>query len=362
MYRSFLPLLMLFVSGSLQAQNLLDELWKIRNKHQVPGMAFVVVGPQGIVQSGADGYGSLADSAPLSLVSAFHLGSNSKAVTSLVAQQMVQKGKISWKTTIAEVFPEWRKSMKPAYRKVTLADLLSHRSRLPAFTEGIEAAPWYYCAEGPACRLEFTRQVLQRKPQPKPGKDGYQYSNAGYVVASAMLERRGDSLSFENLVSLYANQILGSNMQSGWPRSNGVPGAAAGHFYRDSAFVAADEQAYRLGPVYVAPGNLYGTVIEQAAVLQFFLQAWTHQADEMSKSEAEWLMFGRPNYAFGWGHTIKNAERRAYHDGSAGTFYSRWIVVPDKQKAIVICANGAGVPTQAAIDELQQLLEKYFGL
>lgn len=346
----------------LHAQPLLDELWKIRNRHQVPGLAFVVVGPQHIVQSGADGYASLADSTPLSLLSAHHLGSNSKAITSLVAHQMVSKGKISWETTIVEVFPEWAKSMQSAYRKVTLADLLSHRGRLPAYTDGAAASPWYFCAEGPACRQEFSRQVLQAKPQAKARKNTYQYSNAGYVVASAMLERRGDSLSFENLVSLYANQILGSNFQAGWPRSTGGKGAAAGHFYRDSAFFAADEAAYRLGPVYVAAGNLHGSVVEQAAVLQFFLQAYTHQAEEMNKADAELLLFGRPQYAFGWGHSLKNGSRKAWHDGSAGTFYTRWVVFPEEQRAIVISANSAGTPTLEAINELQALLEKSFKL
>lgn len=352
----------LLFTQPLQAQQLLDELWKIRTQYQVPGLAFVVVGPQNIIQSGADGYASLADSAPLSLLSAFHLGSNSKAITSLVAHQMVSKGKISWETTVAEVFPEWRQSMQSAYRKVTLADLLSHRGRLPAYTDGTSASPWYFCADGPACRQEFSRQILQLKPQPKVGKKAYQYSNAGYVVASAMLERRGDSLSFENLVSLYANQILGSNMQAGWPRSTGKEGAAAGHFYRDSQFVAADELAYLLGPVYVGAGNLHGNVVEQAAVLQFFLQAVTHQAEEMSKSDAEMLLFGRPNYAFGWGHSLKNGTRTAWHDGSAGSFYTRWIVYPDQQKAIVISANSAGNPTLEAINALQKLLEKTFNL
>lgn len=360
--RQLILLLFCLLSASTRAQSLLDDLYLIRQRHQVPGMAFVVVGPQHIIQSGADGYGSLADSSTLGLYSSFHLGSNSKAITSLVAQQMIKKGKIKWETTLEEVFPEWRKSMQKAYRKVTLADLLSHRGRLPAFLQGAEVGFWYACTEATACRYEFTRQLLMQAPQPKPAINEFQYSNAGYVIAAAMLERRGDSLGYENLVALYANQILGSNFQWGWPRSSDRENAAAGHFFTDSGYRAADERAYQLGPVYAPAGNLHGNVVEQAAVLQLLLQAWVHQADEVSKAEAQNLLFGRPNYAFGWAHGLKNKQPYAWHDGSAGTFYTRWLIFPDQQKAIAISANGAGEPAKKAITELQQLLERNFGL
>ncbi|MBA4305000.1 MAG: hypothetical protein C0424_12295 [Sphingobacteriaceae bacterium] len=360
--RYFPLLLLVLFSAASTAQSLLDDLYRIRQKHQVPGISFAVVGPQTLLQSGADGYASLTDSSPLGLYSSMHLGSNSKALTSLVAQQMVQKGKINWNTTLEEIFPEWRKSMQKAYRKVTLADLLSHRGRLPAFMQGAEVGLWYGCTEGMACRYEFSRQLLQQEPLPKPRKNQFQYSNAGYVVAATMLERRGDSLSYENLLALYANQILGANFQAGWPRSSDRNQAAAGHFFTDSGYRMADERSYQLGPVYVPAGNLHGNVVEQAAVLQLFLQAYVHQANELSKQEAEHLLFGRPNYAFGWAHGLKNQQAYAWHDGSAGTFYTRWLIFPSQQKAIAISVNGAGEPAKKAIEELQKLLENNFGL
>ena len=357
-----LLLLLTIVLSSTAAQDLNDQLGLIRRKHHLPGLSFVVVNPQSMLRSACDGYVSLADSMPLTLGAAFHLGSNSKAITSLVAHQLVSQGKISWTTTIAEVFPEWRQKMQAAYRKVTLADLLSHRGRLSAYTDGATASPWYFCNEGPACRQEFSRQILQTKPLDKARKNKYQYSNAGYVVASAMLERRSDNLSFEHMVNLYVNQLLESNFQLGWPRSTGKEGAAVGHFYRDSLFIAADETAYQLGPVYAAAGNLHGTIKEQAALLQFFLQAYSHPTKKMSRADAELLLFGRPDYAFGWGHSLQNGKRKAWHDGSAGTFYTRWIIYPDQLMAIAISSNSAGAPTLAAIKELQALLESSFNL
>lgn len=351
-------LLLLFVLNGFQltAQDIIQLLGDLREKHQIPGIGFAVVAPQNVLVSSISGYADLSDSSLLSLGARFHLGSNSKAITAWMALHMVKAGKISWETKITDLFPEWSSGMHKAYRKTTLADLLSHRARLPAYTAGNEAMPWYRCdLGGTACRMEFSRQVLEQKPVALEKGKKYAYSNAGYVVVSAMLERVGDSLGFDNLIELYANQTTRGNFKIGWPLQSDAFGAR-GHIGTDS-LVPAPEDLYFLGPVYAAAGNLNGTLYDQAALLQQLLLALSQQHADISRKEAEMLLFGLPQYAFGWGHDLKLGGRRAYHDGSAGTFYTRWLVYEDYQRAFIICTNSASPAATEAIKALQKELE-----
>lgn len=349
-------LLLLCSSSQLAAQDIIQLLGELREKHQIPGIGFAVVAPNNVLVSGISGYADLSDSSLLNLGSRFHLGSNSKAITAWMALNMVKAGKISWETKITDLLPELAPSMNKAYKNTTLADLLSHRAMLPPYTAGNEAMPWYRCdLGGTACRLEFSRQVLAQKPVKADKGQKFAYSNAGYVVVSAMLERVGNDLGFDNLIELYANQTTRANFKLGWPKEIDEFGAR-GHLGTDSPY-AAPENLYFLGPVYAAAGNMNGGLYDQAAFLQQLLLALSHQHADISRKEAEMLLFGLPQYAFGWGHDVKNGSKRAYHDGSAGTFYVRWLLYDDFQRAFIICSNNASPGTNEAFKQLQKELE-----
>ncbi len=352
-------LLLGLLSLPSRGQDLLDILNQLRLEHQLPGIGFAVVAPHNVLMSGVSGHADLTDSSMLSLGTRFHLGSNSKAVTSWMALHMVKAGKISWDSKITDILPELAAGMHKAYRKTTLADLLSHRAKLPAYTAGDDAMLWYRCPhDGSSCRLEFSRQVLSQKPVKHEKGKKYAYSNAGYVVVSAMLERVGDSLGFDNLLELYGNQRASSNFKIGWPQAIDVMGAR-GHLGTDSPFAAPEDQ-YFLGPVFAAAGNMNGSLYDQAGLLQQMLLALSHQHTALTRAEVEMLLFSRPQYAFGWGHDPKLPVRQAYHDGSAGTFYTRWVVYDDYQRAFAICVNSASPGAIAAINSLQKELEKRY--
>ncbi len=72
------------------------------------------------------------DGAAVTLNDLWHLGSNFKAFTAMLAATAVDRGEIEWTTTLAEAFPELEPTMLEAYRGVTLRDLLAHRAGVPA--------------------------------------------------------------------------------------------------------------------------------------------------------------------------------------------------------------------------------------
>ena len=58
----------------------------------------------------------------------FHIGSVTKSMTAIVAAMLVERGKISWTTTIGDSFSDLGDRLHPGYRPVTLEPLLAHRS------------------------------------------------------------------------------------------------------------------------------------------------------------------------------------------------------------------------------------------
>ncbi|MFN3529098.1 MAG: serine hydrolase domain-containing protein [Bacteroidia bacterium] len=347
-----IALLLLFASP-VNGQDLLDLIRKLRTENQIPALGFAVVSPYSLNTSAIDGLASLADSNAIGLHSRFHLGSNSKAVTALMAFEMVKRGKIKWDTKIIEVFPELKAEIHKKYRKTTLADLLRHQSGLAPYTDGVSAMPWYHCTAGNSeCRLMFSKTVLREKPQKLGKRQKMLYSNAGYVVVSAMLEKVGE-LSFENLLELYVNQTYSTNFKIGWPLQVDSTGAR-GHLGSLDSLYPAPEQVYKLGPVYAAPANMNGSIFDQAFLLQGLLQALSNEAGHMSRDEALNILFHKDGYALGWLNYGTDIPHRAAHDGSTGTFYCRWIIDDKYQRAFVINANAAHPEVLKAVNALEK--------
>lgn len=353
-------LFFLLATSSVQGQELLDLLGQLREKHELPALSYVAVNPTRIVNSGTNGYLNLGDSTAVAHLNArFHLGSNSKAITAMIAFEVVKIGKINWESSIGEVLPELLAAMNPVFSSKTLEELLTHRAFIQPHMDGGSNLQWYVCETTPtACRLAFTAAVLQEDAALPDPQRAFVYSNAGYVIASAMLERV-TQLSFENLLELYINQKNGTQFKIGWP-SEVDSNSAIGHLTYEEMLMPAPELLYTLGPVFAAAGNINGSVFDQGIFLQAYLLALQTTSEDMTREEGRRMLFGKPEYAFGWLHSTQNEVERAVHDGSAGTFYCRWIIIDDYQLGIVLNTNSSGRGARDAFSTLGSLLELRF--
>lgn len=130
----------------------------------------------------------------------FMHGSTTKAMASLVAARLVERGLIAWTTTLAQALPDLAPAMRAAYRGVTLEQLLGHRGGVMAFDNPADVSTFQEylpndAADEPATlagRQRFFAAWLLAQPSPGgrvPGRD-FLYSNAGYGLAAMMLEAR----------------------------------------------------------------------------------------------------------------------------------------------------------------------------
>lgn len=114
----------------------------------------------------------------------WHLGSCTKAITATLLAVLVQEGRLTWETTLAELFPDMAADMDEDFRKITLEHLLTHRSGLPA------NGPWWELGRERTLteqRLELLRRMSAQPLEHPPGSR-YEYSNVGYALAGLMAE------------------------------------------------------------------------------------------------------------------------------------------------------------------------------
>jgi CubicO group peptidase (beta-lactamase class C family) len=147
----------------------------IQRVHHVPALAAAVVRGGKLVTAGVVGWRKLGDPTPATVADQWHLGSDTKAMTATVAARLVERGLLRWDTTVGEALP----GVPAAWTAVTLDQLLAHRAGAP------ENIPWRLQPD----RTAAVRAITATPPSAPPGA-AYHYSNAGYVLAAAMLERR----------------------------------------------------------------------------------------------------------------------------------------------------------------------------
>ena len=195
-----------------------DALDAIRLEHPVPALAGAVLTGDGIVAIGASGVRKAGADVAISIDDRWHLGSDTKAMTATLIGVLVEQGKLDWTTTLEQVFPDIAAGFPPELRRVSLLHLLSHRAGLPA------NLPWFALAKPDKSlreqRLEAVKMLANIKLLSEPGS-AYLYSNLGYVVVGAVVERTL-STSWEEAITKLVFEPLG--MTSAGFGGLGTPG------------------------------------------------------------------------------------------------------------------------------------------
>ncbi len=183
------------------AVNLAEQLEKIRAANAFPGLAAGYILDGQLKEIVVAGNRRIGSDAKIESSDLFHIGSCTKAMTATLAALLVEEGVITFDTTLAETFPDDAHHWKPMYRDVTLAEFLNHRSGLK---DDRSPSPLLFgrirSLDGSMVerRVKLMNLVLSFPGAGEPGKS-YAYSNSGYAIAAAMLEKKTGA-SWEELI------------------------------------------------------------------------------------------------------------------------------------------------------------------
>ena len=331
---------------------ILQVLTKTREKYDFPGLAALVIKDGKIDSVAAVGVRKFGDLTRLTTNDVFHIGSCTKSMTATVAASLIEQGMLKWNTTIGEVFPELKKQMNGQYQDVTLQQLLTHRGGVPAAPP---AAAWKRARQGHGTlrqqRYEFIKSVLAEPPEVAPGTK-YVYSNQGYAIAGAMLERI-TGVAYEQLMTNRLFKPLHMDSAGfGPPGTEGKVDQPWGHLRDGSKIVALQQD----NPQAIAPaGTLHCTLTDLARYAICHLHG--EQSGAFLKPETfRHLHTPAPggDYACGWICAERDwaGGTALTHSGSNTMWYVVIWLAPAKDFGVIVGTNTGASEAFKGCDEV----------
>jgi D-alanyl-D-alanine carboxypeptidase len=335
-----LAALLALLAGTARAEPTAAELAaELLSASGAPGVV-VAIDRAGQRDIGVAGIRSLGAAEPVEAGDLWHLGSNTKSMTATLVARLAEAGVISWDDTVGAVLGPWTADMDAAYEDVTYADLLAHQAGVGAnaglmMTLALSGTDRDLSAD----RLRYAAAVLTAAP----GPEGFAYSNAGYVIAGAMMEATTRQ-AWEDLIRAEVFMPLGLDSAGfGAPGMAGVMDQPRGH------------KAGWLGLKAMEPGPLAdniaalgpaGTVHMAADDVLDYLQAHLRQDDGFLTAES-WTRLHMPtagqDYVAGWN---VRADGTLTHAGSNTMWFAQFYVVPAQNTVMFISGNSGDLLAQ----------------
>jgi len=330
-------------SNTAKSARVQAALKQIRAKENAPGLMGAIATRAGVIASGSDGLRKVGSPAAITGADLVHMGSCTKAMTSVMLATLVADGKLSWNTTLIQALPELARVIHRDYHNITLWQLVSHRGRIPA-----NASNWWLHrnVEIKKRRLLLLAANLKQAPAIKAGD--YVYSNLGYMAAGCMAEKLTGQ-SWEQLIRQRVFKPLGMK-HAGF----GPPGPATGdtqpwgHVKLNGGWQPRHhDNAAALGPA----GTVHCTLADWAKFAALQLPGQPAILDRRSLNYLVTPQAG--DYAAGWIVLQRPWARGTVytHSGSNTMWYATIWVAPKTGRIYMAATNSAGPRAHATVDQ-----------
>jgi len=370
MWKSFLAALLLATIPRAEAgedlQSFLRQtLTAAREKHHVPAIGALVVRDGRIDAEAAVGVRALGQPEPVTVDDRWHIGSDTKAFTATMIARLVERGVMGFDDTMAASFPAFAAQMDPAYRNVTVRQLLSHTAGLAPLTDPRELPAFFEAIRGKgdikAQRAAVARAYLSRPPASKAG--AFAYSNIGYVIAGAIAESR-TGRSWEELMREQVFAPLGiRNAGFGPPGRGGTIDQPRGH----------ERAGTHLEPIEpTQPDADNPPAMGPAGRINITLRDWSRFAQDQLEGELGGGRLLKPetyrllhtpvtgNYALGWGALVgpSGSPTLLTHEGSNGCWLAEIRIWPGERLVQLVAINAGNQAANDAMGDVAKALHK----
>jgi CubicO group peptidase (beta-lactamase class C family) len=352
-------------------QVLVDEFFL---QQKLVGLCAAVVRGQHDIEIASAGVRRLGGDDPVTIADQWHIGSNAKAMTAFLCARMVERGKIEWRTSLADVMSDMVSNATPQVREVTLTDLLAHRSGIR--DRGLLS--WIRRARGDGRlpteqRVALAKRLLTNAKWPARS-DKAHYSNFGYCLAAGMLER-ATGTSWEDMMRAEVFSPLGMiNAGFGAPGADGStqPWGHAGFLRaapKDPALKSSD-----FPPAIGPAGGIHLDMYDWAQFARLFFsdlgsknilstEGIIRLITPLSTLKDIRTSFRPSPYALGWvvfQPEWGNGEVLA-HAGSNMNFFAAILVARQRNLALLIATNTSMFRAIKPVGKLQELLVAAYG-
>lgn len=173
---------LIIMASSVLAQTATEKidalLSHIENHDQNMGSLAVLKGGE-VIYARAIGYNDVEENIPAKANSRYRVGSITKTYTATMIMQMIEQGKLTLETTLDQFFDE-----VPNSDKITIAQLLGHRSGLYNLTNKEDYMEWNTAAQ---FQNQLIDRIIENGTVFEPGART-EYSNTNYILLTWIIE------------------------------------------------------------------------------------------------------------------------------------------------------------------------------
>lgn len=337
----------------------------VLEKHDLPGMVAAVVSGGRIVAIGAAGVRRRGGPERVTVDDRFHIGSCTKAMTATLCAMLVEQRKLTWDTTLEEVFPELQDGFRPEFRKVTLRQLLAHRAGTPKDLDrgGLWERLRRFDGEPTDARRLLVQGVLGQAPVCEPGTK-FVYSNAGYAIAGHIAETVAGK-PWEDLIREKLFKPLGMKSAGfGSPGTKDATDQPRGHTASGKPVepgLDADNP-----PVLGPAGTVHCSIADWARFVALHLGD-VPGTPQLIRPETLVVLHTPfegepPKYALGWMVVERDwaGGTALTHSGSNTLWFAVSWLAPAKHAAVLVACNQGGAEAAKTCDEVASVLVRDF--
>lgn len=274
----------------------------------------------------------------------YRIGSISKTFTVALVLKAVEEHKLSLQQTIESYFPSL-----PNASKITVSNLLNHRSGIHSFTSNADYLTWH---TQPKSEQELTGIIVASGSDFEPDSKA-SYSNSNYVLLTYILEKAFQQ-PYAALLKQYITGPIGLAHTSLGGRIDPENNEALSYKATDGWVKEAEtDSSVPLGA---------GAIISTPADIVTFGEA-LFSGKIISPESVELMKTIRDGYGMGL-FQIPFHEKKAFgHSGGIDGFTSTWGYFPDEQVSFALTSNGSAMQiNDVAIAVLSAVFDKPYDI
>ena len=296
----------------------------------------VLVAKDGVtIASKAAGIANRATGAPIALNTKFNLGSMNKMFTAVAVAQLAQAGRLAFNDPVGKHLPDYPN--KEVADKVTIHQLLTHTSGM-----GLYWNEKFMAQREKLLTVAAHLPLFASDPLTFPPGEKFQYSNSGYMVLGAIIEK----VSGQDYYSYIQERICtpaGMSDTGFYEPGREIPNLAIGYSSMSDDGKPLEEprdntniREIRGGPA----GGGYSTVQD---MVKFHMALRSYKL--LSKEQTALVKTGKVDgpggsrYGYGFGDNISEGKHIVGHNGGAPGIAANFEMYPELGYTAVLLMN-----------------------
>lgn len=307
-----------------------------RKEFGIPGISLAIVKDDKVIYLKGLGVKDFEHNTPVTPDTRFAIGSSSKAFTAMLAVMSADEGKLSLDDSPKKFLPYFTLRDEEAAAKITLRDLLSHRSGLNRTDLAM--------VTGVLNREELIKVAGMAKPTAKLGEK-FQYQNVMYAAAGEAVAKAQNS-TWDDLIAKKIFKPLGmTNSDTRIEDMQKSRDYSFGYDYNAGTKVTR-RLPQRAIPAAAPAGAINSSARDMAQWVRLMLGNGVYNGkrlvsekgfEELTRKQIN--ISGPIDYGLGWFLRQWNGHKVVEHGGNIDGFNAQVALMPDQKLGFVLLTN-----------------------